>query len=144
MTSNAINALFDVNLWLALSYSRHLHHAEVVAAMPGLPRPCFCRVTQQSLLRMLSNPHVMGPGVHAPTIAWQEYDRMFSGTGALFLPEPEGMELQWRKYANDGQGSSGSAWTDAYLAAFAVTAGLELVTFDRGFRRFKGLHCRLL
>jgi predicted nucleic acid-binding protein len=27
-----------------------------------------------------------------------------------------------------------SSWTDAYLAAFAMQSGLEMVTFDRGFR----------
>ena len=30
-------------------------------------------------------------------------------------------------------------WTDAYLAAFAQSAGLRLVSFDRGFGRFLGL-----
>ena len=29
--------------------------------------------------------------------------------------------------------------TDAYLAAFAVCAGLRLVTFDKDFERFEGL-----
>jgi predicted nucleic acid-binding protein len=35
-------------------------------------------------------------------------------------------------------------WTDAYLAAFARSAGLRLVTFDRGFARFSGLEVLLL
>lgn len=30
-------------------------------------------------------------------------------------------------------------WMDAYLAAFAVTAGLTMVTIDVGFRQFSGL-----
>jgi toxin-antitoxin system PIN domain toxin len=144
MTSNATSALFDVNLWLALGNSRHLHHAEITAVYPKLPQPCFCRVTQQSVLRLLSNPQVMGPGVHPPARAWQEYDKLCSGSGAVFLPEPDGLEVQWRRFASEGHGGSGSAWTDAYLAAFAVCAGVQLVIFDAGFKRYRGLDCRVL
>ena len=32
-------------------------------------------------------------------------------------------------------------WSDAYLAAFAVTGDLRMVTFDRDFNRFTGLNC---
>jgi predicted nucleic acid-binding protein len=31
-------------------------------------------------------------------------------------------------------------WTDAYLAAFAITSGSRLVSFDADFARFPGLH----
>ena len=34
--------------------------------------------------------------------------------------------------------------TDAYLAAFALSAGLRLVTFDQGFALFPGLDLLLL
>jgi predicted nucleic acid-binding protein len=30
-------------------------------------------------------------------------------------------------------------WTDAYLAAFAVSASLRLVSFDADFKKFPGL-----
>jgi predicted nucleic acid-binding protein len=93
---------------------------------------------------MLTNAQVMGPGVHTPVSAWLEYNRMISATNALFLDEPAGLEAQWRHYASQGQGVSGSAWSDGYLAAFAKCAGLQLVTFDRGFKRFAGLNCRVL
>jgi uncharacterized protein len=35
-------------------------------------------------------------------------------------------------------------WTDAYLAAFAISAGLRMVTFDRDFEKFEGLSLLLL
>jgi len=43
-------------------------------------------------------------------------------------------------------------WNDAYLAAFAQAAGLEIITFDQGFSQYDGVnsvilaqefHCRL-
>ena len=33
---------------------------------------------------------------------------------------------------------------DAYFAAFAVCAGLGLVTIDKGFKQYKGVDLRLL
>lgn len=35
-------------------------------------------------------------------------------------------------------------WQDAYLAAFAVTADLGLITFDHGFSKFTGLRLEIL
>jgi predicted nucleic acid-binding protein len=35
-------------------------------------------------------------------------------------------------------------WTDAYLASFASVACLKLVSFDRGFSKFRGLDFLLL
>jgi predicted nucleic acid-binding protein len=40
--------------------------------------------------------------------------------------------------------ASGSTWTDAYLAAFAMDAGLRLITLDRGMDRWPGLALELL
>jgi hypothetical protein len=40
--------------------------------------------------------------------------------------------------------ASGSTWTDAYLAAFAMDAGLRLITFDSGIGRWQGLTLELL
>jgi predicted nucleic acid-binding protein len=35
-------------------------------------------------------------------------------------------------------------WADAYLAAFAMSAGHQLVTTDKGFKQFKGLDVLVL
>ena len=43
-----------------------------------------------------------------------------------------------------GAKASRHFWTDAYLAAFALTAGMRLVSFDSGFTRFKDLDCLIL
>jgi predicted nucleic acid-binding protein len=37
-----------------------------------------------------------------------------------------------------------SAWTDAYLAAFAQGQGYEMVTFDHGFRRWGDVAVQVL
>jgi predicted nucleic acid-binding protein len=33
---------------------------------------------------------------------------------------------------------------DAWLAAFAMSCGFEMVTTDKAFKQFKGLHLRLV
>jgi hypothetical protein len=40
--------------------------------------------------------------------------------------------------------ASGSKWTDAYLAAFAIGADFRLIAFDRGMGRWPGLALELL
>lgn len=39
---------------------------------------------------------------------------------------------------------SGGYWSDVYLAAFAMVAGMRLVTFDKGFRSIAGLDALIL
>jgi predicted nucleic acid-binding protein len=37
-----------------------------------------------------------------------------------------------------------NVWNDAYIAAFAIAGGCEIVTFDQGFKQFPGLSCTIL
>ena len=41
-------------------------------------------------------------------------------------------------------GGTGNAVPDAYFAALALESGCELITADRGFRRFPGLRLSLV
>ena len=60
-----------------------------------------------------------------------------------FAQEPPLTETAWRNYAH-GLGFSPNVWSDAYLAAFAVAGGYEVVTFDRGFAKFADLKVTIL
>jgi predicted nucleic acid-binding protein len=53
---------------------------------------------------------------------------------------PDGPWRQWSQLET----YSHKVWADAYLAAFAQTAGLELVSFDSGFRQYPGLQHTIL
>jgi predicted nucleic acid-binding protein len=39
---------------------------------------------------------------------------------------------------------SPKVWNDAFLAALAMTAGFDLVTFDKGFAQYAGLRFTIL
>jgi predicted nucleic acid-binding protein len=56
----------------------------------------------------------------------------------MFVEEPENTESQWRALTQN-QTYSPHVWNDAYLAAFAVAGGLQLVTFDKAFAQYQNL-----
>jgi hypothetical protein len=140
-----MNYLIDVNLWVALTVSNHVHHELALAWFDDVPlrSSAFCRVTQMGLLRLLTNATVMGPGALTAAAAWEIYDALLADDRVFFSPEPEGLEGRWRRFLSD-QPSSAGRWTDHYLAGFAAAAGMTLVTFDRRFRQLPDLRVLVL
>ena len=130
----------DVNVWLALAFPAHAHHAAARAWFDAGPadRPChFCRVTQQGFLRLANNPAVFPHAAVTQDRAWALYDDFLALPRVGFGPEPAGLDPVWRGFTS-GAAFSPQVWTDAYLAAFAVAGGYLVVTFDAGFARFVG------
>ena len=72
----------------------------------------------------------MGQGTLTQAGAWKAYDRWIEDAGAKFAEEPAEMELVFRSMTGAAQASP-KDWVDSYLAAFAESAELTLVTFDR-------------
>ena len=62
MPASGVIKLADANVWLALSFSDHLHHAKAKEWFDAeQDESCaFCRVTQMALLRHLTNAKIMG------------------------------------------------------------------------------------
>ena len=136
----------DNNLWLALAFPSHAHHAPAKAWMQTVTDQnacCFCRVTQMGFLRLATNPKVLGNHTVSMVEAWRGFDLMLSDDRIVLVEEPAGIEAIWRSVTNRRSFST-NVWTDAYLAAFAITADLELVTFDKGFTQYKGLCVAIL
>lgn len=127
----------DVNLWIALTYSRHIHHNIARIWFENLhdeSRICFCRFTQLSLLRLLTTRAVMGEDeVMTQTAAWGAYHHWTSDSRVLFLDEPANLESHFRPLST-GRYAGPKTWADSYLVAFASLAGLQLITFDKGLR----------
>lgn len=101
MTSRTDPAdLPDLNVWLALAATDHPHHRQALHywEQQASPEVLFCTVTALGLIRLVSQPKLMGAAVPA------------------------------------------RLHTDAYLAALAIANGWRLVSFDRDFERFQGLH----
>ncbi|MCY3022522.1 MAG: PIN domain-containing protein [Planctomycetota bacterium] len=135
----------DISVWVALVYDGHMHHALAKAWFDtsGLRSAAFCRVTQMGLLRLLTNDKVMGEAVLSQREAWGVYDALCSDQRVVFAAEPPELEAHWRAFTASRHAAP-KGWTDAYLAAFAVTHDHRLVSFDKGFRRYEGLKWLLL
>lgn len=138
-------ALCDANVLLAFVYDRHVHHPAALAwlDMQADGTAILCRTTQLSLLRLLCHATVMGSDVCTLSAAWSIYDAMQSDSRFSFAAEPDFIEVMLRQLTM-APTASPKVWTDAYLAAFARSAGIQLVTFDKGFRQFADLQLVLL
>jgi len=122
----------DVNVWLALMLEDHIHRAAARQWWESDQSDLigFLRLTQMSILRLLTTPAAMnGMPLRMPE-AWAAYDRLFGDDRVVFLDEPRGMEVSFRKYAKEDRASP-KLWADAWLLAFAECAGGVVITFDR-------------
>ncbi len=136
----------DVNVWLALTHSRHAHHR--IASdwfQQGDETIFFCRFAQIGLLRLLTNEQVMGVDVMNQRQAWRAYRRWYEDGRIEFHREPEVAEFEslFQELSTKPRPSP-KLWADAYLAAFAKTAGLTIVTFDRAFQQMASLDVKIL
>jgi uncharacterized protein len=135
----------DVNVWLALVFSDHVHHSASLAWFENVEERAalFCRVTQMALLRHLTNQAIMGAFALSQKAAWKCYGSLCRDDRVTFSEEPQGIEDTWRRLTGSRY-QRHRVWTDGYLAAFAISAGLPLSTVDRGFQQFHGLSLDLL
>ena len=127
----------DINVWVALTYDRHVHHRAArkwFETLAPITRLFFCRITQLGLLRLLSAPAVMGPDqAKSQRDAWRAYDSWLEDERVEFLDEPNGLDTQFRALTRSPHASP-KDWADSYLAAFAQSSRLTVVTFDRAFQ----------
>jgi predicted nucleic acid-binding protein len=76
--------------------------------------------------------------------AWRAYEALVADDRIVFrVEEPAGLETRWKRYAMRNTASP-KLWMDAYLAAYAVAGGYQMVTTDSAFKQFKGLDLELL
>ena len=106
----------------------------------------FCRSTQQSFLRLLTTPAVLGRFGNPPLTnaeAWQVYRGLLGDRRVAYAAEPQDLERHWQRLAARDIAAP-KIWMDGYLAAFAMTSGSQLVTIDAAFRHYEGLDLALL
>jgi toxin-antitoxin system PIN domain toxin len=135
----AAGDLPDVNVWLALAIAEHPHHAAALAywQQSAAPSLWFCRVTMLGLVRLLTQPRLMGSAALSAPAALAAYDQFAALPEVALRAEPASCEAEMRRIVQADLPAR--LLTDAYLAAFAMAADLRLVTFDRDFERFDGL-----
>ncbi len=123
----------DVNVWVAINHKVHEHHSSAIAwfnALDAQSTLIFCRQTQMGLFRLLTTQAILGDEAFSMRQCWKFYHEWIDAGSAELWIEPAGIEDVFaRNTASDKR--SPKRWNDAYLGAFAETAGLTLVTFDK-------------
>lgn len=144
--------LLDINTWIALSLDAHPQHrpARLWYDQTPLQRGdlVFCRQTELGFLRLITQAAVMARcGVEplSNTEAIEFLDSLCADPAVSREDEPPATRSLWLQLAQ-GPLPSPNVWMDAYLAAFAISLGAELVTFDRGFQTLEkhGLRLHLI
>jgi len=137
MPESTRSSLFpDINVWIALSYEGHAHHATAFKWFTTLDHDSsliFCRFTQLGLLRLLTADAVMGDEALTQPEAWAVYDRWLQDDRVELMNEQNGLEPRFRNLTRRPNPAT-KDWADSYLAAFAASGELTLVTFDRALR----------
>ena len=135
-----MNDLPDVNVWVALSVPEHPDHARAGRYWQSGSSEtiAFCRVTALGLVRVCAGRHTVGGQGLPLREAWRHYQSWREDQAVVLIEEPRGVEKCLENLVESGLVVR-KTWTDAYLAAFAISAGLRLVTFDRDFECFSGL-----
>src|SRR5580692_7889504 len=109
----------DLNVWIALSVTKHTHHRDAWQWFKELPEDCallFSRYTQLGLLRLLTNAAVMGDYAHSVHSGWTVYDRRLRDPRIQLHPEPRGVDTTLRQVTASFASKPASKWIgDCYL-----------------------------
>jgi toxin-antitoxin system PIN domain toxin len=134
--------LLDVNVWLAAAFAAHPAHgaARRVLHNASADEPAlWCRATQLSFLRLASTPVITASyGVAKATNAdaWVALEAFLALPQVDVIDEPPELARHWRQLGAIEQ-STPKRWMDAYLAAFAMAAGVLLLSLDRDCSHFE-------
>lgn len=130
-TSMAALTFPDVNIWMAVLLSEHVHHSLVQTwwESDDSEAICFTRVTQISVLRLLTTASVMNGKPLTMKAAWKVYDRLFTDDRVSYVPEADGTERYFRRYTSEGAPSP-NIWADSWLLAVAASHNGTVVTLD--------------
>lgn len=131
----------DINVWIALTCRIHRHHTAAKLWFEQLldSTAVFCRMTQVGFLRLLTHSAVMQEEVKSQIEAWKAYDLLMASARVGFIQEADSdaLEEEFRTVTMT-ENFAHKQWPDAYLAAFAKTSNLTLVTFDNALYKLAG------
>src|SRR4029079_19705089 len=126
MPSSTTSLFPDINVWVALTYEGHVHHATAAAWFAQLHEGvelAFCRFTQLGLLRLLTTAAAMGDEVMTQPQAWAAYDHWLQHPRVTLVDEPPAIETRLRALTRRRHPAT-KDWADSFLAAFATVGQL--------------------
>ncbi|MCD6727771.1 MAG: type II toxin-antitoxin system VapC family toxin [Solirubrobacteraceae bacterium] len=134
--------LVDANVLLYAVNSAAAHHGPSLdwleRALGGRETVGFAWAVLLAFLRLGTNPAVL-PAPLAIAEATDQVSSWLAAPAAVTV-EPTSRHATVLAGLLAGTGSAGNLVGDAHLAALAIEHDAEIVTFDRDFDRFAGVH----
>jgi uncharacterized protein len=135
----------DLNVWLALACVAHPHHRRALDywEQEAANSVLFCTVTALGLVRLLSQPKLMGEAVKTCAQAGEVLRAFCAEPGVrIAAGELEAWDVFHGLLPGLDQisGQSSRHCTDAHLAALALAHDWRLVSFDADFQRYPALN----
>ena len=130
-----MTALLDLNIFVALAWPAHEHHASARNwfLSRGRSKWATCPITQLGFVRLLSNP-AFSPDSLTAGEALELLAKNVSRPAHEFWPDALPVPRALKPLMRDGFGYR--QITDAYLLSLAVSHNARLATFDRGLTEF--------
>jgi toxin-antitoxin system PIN domain toxin len=141
-----MTCIADANVLFPLLVQSHAAHHVVRRWWEEQPdgNVGACFLTRLAVLHLLTNKIAMNGMPVTPDEAVQAWRQLQNDPRTLQIEaEPINHEPRFVALIS-GREPTPNLWTDAWLAALALSLDYEMTTFDRGFKSFRGLKLRLL
>lgn len=141
-----MTCIADANVLFPLLVDGHTAHAPAMAWWQEQADGAVgtCLLTRLAVLRLLSNRVAMNGDPVKPKEALAAWQELADDPRVFYLDcEPAVHQRRIAAFVT-GREPTPNLWTDAWLAALALSLDYELTTFDRGVKSFRGLKVRLL
>jgi uncharacterized protein len=141
-----MTCIADANVLFPLLVQGHVAHEVARAWWDEQPDAAVgtCLLTRLAVLRLLTNRIAMNGVPIKPREAVDAWAQLANDPRSFRVEaEPAALESRFISFVT-GREPTPNLWTDAWLAALAVSLGYQITTFDRGFKSFRGLTLRLL
>lgn len=141
-----MTCIADANVLFPLLVQGHAAHGVAMAwwqeQADGTVGTCL--LTRLAVLRLLSARVAMNGDPVKPKEALAAWQVLADDPRSVHIDsEPSAHEHRFASLVI-GREPTPNLWTDAWLAALALSLDYEVATFDRGFRSFRGLRVSLL
>src|SRR5438132_10176567 len=112
----------DVSVWVPLAADHHPHHdrAQRYWNEEAASQIDFCGITALGFVRISTNSAAMGGRPLTIANAWGEYQRIRTLPEITFAQDAPSCDSALEQWIQQGLVTQ-RLWTDAYLAAFAVS-----------------------
>lgn len=137
-----MKSIADVNVVFPILVAWHVHHGAAWRwwETQGDETVALCWPVRMAVLRLLTHALAMNGKPVSTDQALGAWDEFTSDPRTCWIESPPPSHEAVFRSRLKGRTPSPNLWTDAWLAALAVSLGHRMTSFDAGFRSFELLN----